>query len=210
MKRLNRIDCTWSHNLAYILGFIATDGSLSKDGRHIILTSKDHDLLVSIRSALNLSITISKKARGSSLEKVYSVLQITDTNFYEFLVDLGFTPNKSKTIGSIKIPKKYFFDFFRGCIDGDGSITLSRHPESKHAQLKLRLCSASPKFLIWIQSEMQSITKITGGWIQTTRDSSISTLCYGKSDSIQILRLLYNTQSALRLERKFDIAKKVI
>ena len=33
----------WSENLAYAIGLIATDGSLSNDGRHLNFTSKDID-----------------------------------------------------------------------------------------------------------------------------------------------------------------------
>lgn len=34
----------WSPKIAYAVGLITTDGSLSKDGRHIDLTSKDRRL----------------------------------------------------------------------------------------------------------------------------------------------------------------------
>ena len=75
------------------------------------------------------------------------VIQFGDRIFYDFLISLGITPAKSKTIASLKIPEKYFADFLRGCIDGDGDIDVHSHPESQHPQLRIRLVSASPKFL---------------------------------------------------------------
>ena len=41
MKRLSRIKIEWSPEFAYAIGLIVTDGSLSKDGRHINFSSKD-------------------------------------------------------------------------------------------------------------------------------------------------------------------------
>ena len=37
------------------------------------------------------------------------------------------TPEKSLTLGPLAIPDEYFPDFFRGCIDGDGSIFAPEH-----------------------------------------------------------------------------------
>jgi hypothetical protein len=35
----------WSPGLAYVVGLIATDGSLGQDGRHLAMTSKDSSAL---------------------------------------------------------------------------------------------------------------------------------------------------------------------
>jgi len=40
--------------LAYIVGLITTDGSLSKDKRHIIFTSSDLQLIKTFRKCLGL------------------------------------------------------------------------------------------------------------------------------------------------------------
>ena len=58
-------------NLWYIIGLIATDGNLSKDGRHIEITSKSKNYLISVKKALGLTIKIKKKARGGSKIKLY-------------------------------------------------------------------------------------------------------------------------------------------
>jgi hypothetical protein len=46
-KRLqlkNNPKIKWNSEISYGIGLIATDGSLSKDGRHITFTSKDQQL----------------------------------------------------------------------------------------------------------------------------------------------------------------------
>lgn len=207
MEAHTKIPCKWSPDLAYLVGLIATDGNLSSDGRHVNLTSKDADLLEQIRDCFHLRVKVGKKSRIKGGDKIYSVLQIGDIHFYKFLLAIGLTPNKSKTISQLNIPKELFSDFLRGCIDGDGSITIAKHSESKHPQLRLRLCSASPAFLHWVKNEVHLHLSLLGGWIQETRNSSISTLCYGKSDSIQILEFMYNSQSTLFLQRKYSIVE---
>jgi hypothetical protein len=128
-------------------------------------------------------------------------------NFYNFLLALGLTPRKSKTIGELQIPREFFAHFFRGCIDGDGSITISSHPESKRKQLKIRLCSASKNFILWIKSELSKNIDLDGGWIYTYQLRPLHTLTYGKADSIKILNYMYHDKSNNFLARKFEIAK---
>ena len=205
MKRKCNIDTKWSPTLAYVLGIIATDGNLSPDKRHINVTSKDKTIVEQIKKALKIKNKIGRKAREKFGDKKYYVLQFGDVNFYEFLLSIGITPAKSKTISTIKIPKKLFYDFFRGCIDGDGNISISYHPESKIPQLKLRLCSASNSFLIWILEFIRKNTKINGGWIYTDK-KQIHTLNFGKKDSIKIFELIYYEGVEFFLKRKYDVA----
>lgn len=208
MKRLSKIEITWKPDFAYAIGLITTDGNLSVDGRHINFTSKDIDLIEHFKDSLSLLNKIGKKARGGSKDKKYFVIQFGDVNFYEFLLSIGLKPAKSKTLTALAIPGDYFADFLRGCIDGDGSININRHPESRHPQLRLRLCSASLAFLEWVKSEIMRNFNISSGWIQKPGlKKGIFCLTFGKSDSIIILKRLYYTGVSKYLARKFAIAQ---
>ena len=125
------------------------------------------------------------------------------------MLNLGLTPRKSKTISELKIPKEYFPDFFRGCIDGDGSISISKHPESKYPQYKVRLCSASKNFLSWILKSSKKIFNVVGGSISKIDQSSVYTLRFGKSDSIKILKMIY-LKNVICLSRKKKVALKIM
>ena len=46
--------------VAYAIGLIATDGNLSRDGRHMSVVSKDVDLLETLRRCLTLRVAISE------------------------------------------------------------------------------------------------------------------------------------------------------
>ena len=209
MKRLNKVKIEWSPGFAYAIGLITTDGNLSPDGRHINLTSKDEELIVKFKACLGLENKIGRKSRGANSEnKKYFVVQFGDKNFYNFLLSLGLKPAKSKTLESIKIPQKYFSDFLRGCIDGDGSIGSFSHPESKHPQVRVRLASASPCFLDWIKKEIKNLTNIEGGWVENSQ--SIYTLIYAKSDSTKLLNFIYYPKVEYYLFRKYLTAQRIL
>lgn len=205
MKRLSRVDSTWSAKLAYAIGLITTDGNLSKDGRHINFTTKDRDLADVFKKCLNIKNKTSRKARGYSKVKKYYVVQFSDKNFYEFLLSLGLTPAKSKTINSLRLHEEYFKDFLRGCIDGDGNINVFNHPESQYPQLRVRLFSGSQNFLNWIKENIENNVSIGGGWIK--KGNRVYVLNYAKSDAQRLLRFIYYREKIPRLHRKYMAAR---
>ncbi|MEK7576734.1 MAG: LAGLIDADG family homing endonuclease [Patescibacteria group bacterium] len=208
MKRLGKVSLVWSANLAYAIGLIASDGNLSPDGRHINLTSKDEEMIQTFKKCLGLKNRVGRKSRGGFKDKKYYVLQFGDRNFYDFLLALGLMPAKSKVLAELEVPETYFADFFRGCIDGDGNIDIHKHAESRHLQLKMRLCSASLIFLEWIKREITKYTMIHGGWIE--KNKSVYTLCFGKADSIKISHFMYYDVNVPCLKRKRNKVKRFL
>lgn len=118
------------------------------------------------------------------------------------MVVFGLSPNKSLTLGTSKIPPFYFADFLRGCLDGDGNISVVRHPESRHPQLRLRFCSASLNHLKWLHSFISKIYGITGGFISKPPGTA-RYLTYAKSDATKLLELLYYDGVKYFLDRKY-------
>lgn len=207
MLRKSKILIKWSPGFAYCIGLITTDGNLSPDNRHINLTSKDVEIIKAFKEILKLSNKIGKKSRAKQKEKNYYVIQFGDKNFYEFLNSIGIQKRKSKTIKSIDVPNEYFRDFLRGCIDGDGNISLFSHKESKNIQLKIRLVSASRPFLDWIIEKIKINVGSQGGWISKAKSGGVYSLSYGKTDSIGIIDFMYYDALYPHLKRKCAIAK---
>ena len=110
----------WTTDLAYVIGLITTDGSLSIDGRHINLTSKDIEQIQTFARLLNLNNKIGTKHSSYNPKGIYYQIQFGDVKLYRFLLSIGLSPNKTKTLGGLKIPNKFFPDFLRGHLDGDG------------------------------------------------------------------------------------------
>lgn len=206
MRRLGKVKIAWSPAFAYAIGLLATDGNLSKDGRHLNLTSKEEVMITTFKKCLGIKNKIGRKARSNSKIKSYFQVQFGDRNFYEFLMDIGLTPAKSKTLGPLAIPDIYFTDFLRGCVDGDGSIGVFKHPESRHPQLRIRLYSASIPFLQWIKNRIFKNIGIKTGWIEPKGDN-VSVLIYAKSDSIKLINFIYYPSVEHYLERKYNIAR---
>ena len=205
-----KISMKWSHDLAYVIGIITADGNLSPSGRHINITSKDEEMVQNCKAILEIDNKIGRKARGYSQEKKYFVLQFGSIAFYKFLLEIGLTPNKSKTIEKVDIPDKYFSDFLRGVLDGDGNINVTSHPQSNHLQLRLRFTSGSKVFLEWLHKKLTMLYSLNGGWYHKHPQKDVYTLAYGKSDSIQLLNLMYNNYTQYCLSRKYKVAKQFL
>ena len=206
MRRLRKVKIEWSPKLAYVIGLIATDGCLSIDNCHIDFTSKDLELVEIFKDHLNLDNKITRKSRGIEKEKKYFRIQFGDKNFYEFLLNVGLTPHKSKTLGPLSIPEDYFFDFLRGCIDGDGNIGTFKHPESKNPQLRIRIFSASKSFLEWIKRTNEPFG-VKGYFKYGNR---VYILEYAMTDSINLINRIYYKEFPPSLGRKFLLAKSYL
>lgn len=136
----------WSPAIAYAVGLITTDGSISKDGYHIDLTSTDVQLLKTFKKCLGINNKITEKLSGAG--NVSFRVQFGNVVLYRWLINIGLMPNKTKRVGALKIPNKYFFDFLRGHLDGDGSIRNYQNPVYPNSErLYIRFCSASPKHI---------------------------------------------------------------
>jgi hypothetical protein len=195
------VNTKWSANLAYAIGLIATDGCLSNDGRHITLVSKDQDQIINFMKSLNIKVKIGDHISGYNGARAYRC-QFGDIYFYNFLVSIGITPNKSKTINSIKIPNRYFFDFLRGCLDGDGytfSYWDSRWKSS--FMLYTGFASASEKFILWLRYKIYTLAGLNGHITYVNKKPCFQ-LKYAKKESIILLNKIYENNHAIYLKRK--------
>lgn len=200
-KPKGKVNRTWSPKLAYALGLLATDGSLSKNGRHISLSSNDREQIENLKTCLGITNKITRNISGNK-KNVGLRIQFGDVLFYRFLVGIGFTPAKSKTLGSIDISQKYFFHFLRGCFDGDGSFYSYYDPRWKSSFMFYTIfASASKSYIEWLRGMLVKILKVKG---YVTYDPKKSTyqLRYAKKESLKILRRMYQGGDRIYLSRK--------
>lgn len=214
MKPLGKVKIVWSPAFAYAIGLLVTDGSLSKDRRHICFTSKDLELIEHLQRSLKISCRVSKKASGSQGLKKYFVVQIGDVNFYNFLLSIGLMPNKTKIIKDIKIPDKYFFDFLRGHFDGDGTYYSYWDPRWRSSYMLYTVfVSASREHILWLQRKVCCFLGIKGHITKSTNNSCYQ-LKYAKKESFIILKKLYYpsavclSRKLLKINRSFGIINK--
>lgn len=116
-------------NNHYWLGVLATDGNVYKNRVKVAVQKRDVDW---IHSFANLT-----GANVLSEPKGCMAVGFNSPEIVQYLISLGITPNKSLTLNYKGLIN---WDFIRGVIDGDGTIT-------NGCPIKLGIYSASLPFL---------------------------------------------------------------
>lgn len=199
-KPKGNVRTEWSPRFAYAIGLLTADGCLSKDGRHIDLTSIDKAQVLLFRKCLGIKTKVSKKYSGAG-NMAYCV-QFSDVLFYQFLMTIGLSPAKSKTISAVLIPDEYFSDFLRGYFDGDGSsYSFYDSVFEKSFRFYISFTSASPRFIDWLRRIVKQ--KIgTNGHLGFNRNNPYIQLKYAKKEAMQICRYMYYAKGVPCLRRK--------
>lgn len=205
-RRLPAAGEAWTAELAYAVGLIATDGNLSRDGYVLSVASNDCDLLEVLRRCLHLTNRITPYTTG----RCYHI-QWRDRSLYEWLVTIGLKPRKSLDLGPIAIPSAHFADFFRGCVDGDGTILV--YTDVSHAaksstyvyeRLYISIVSGSSVFVEWLRAELSRLIDAQGA-IQVERRRGrhpLWRLRFAKGASIRLIQWMYYSSSVPCLRRK--------
>lgn len=198
-----------SHEKAYWLGFLAADGSVSKDDNEISigLAHKDLSHIEAFKSAIQSD---SKIYIYNSIvkDKIYKCCKFC---FYSapMKIDLqnhNIVPNKSKTLELSKnIPKKFMNSYLLGIIDGDGSFHLD-----KENQMHFNIIGSKMEIeeiqSILIKNCSLNITKIQ----QEKRSKEMWYLSYGGNGSLKrIVSYLYK-DSPIYLKRKYNIISSLL
>ena len=192
-------------NLWYLVGLIATDGCLSSDGRHIDITSKDYIFLDEIKREVGITNSIGIKYNAQKQKSFH--IQLANRNLYDFLLSIGLTQKKSLTLGELKVPDKFFSDFLRGVIDGDGCIRKWLHPSNKNEQWSLRIYSGSKEFINWLNSATEQLLKVSGKMHKNTSNTWV--LKYGKMAAQEIAEQCYY-EDCFGLDRKIKLARECL
>lgn len=185
------------------MGLITSDGSLSKDGRHVDITAKEYGFLEKIKTTTGIENKIGSKY-GYKKQMAFRI-QIGNKNFYSFLLLIGLTQNKSLTLGSLNVSRKYFVDFLRGLIDGDGCIRKWLHPSNGREQWSLRIYSGSGVFIKWLNNITEYSLNVKGKVYRDTDRKWI--LKYGKMATKEITKRCYY-ENCLGLDRKIKLSNE--
>lgn len=141
-----------------------------------------------------------------------------NVKFYNKLLTIGLMSNKTAKLGPLKIPNKYFADFLRGHIDGDGSIIFytDEHNSYKgktytYHRLYITFRSASFKHIEWIRQRIYKNLKIKGslsGWknVKIKNAKTLWTLRFCKNESLRLLKYIYYNKDVPCLRRKRYVA----
>lgn len=220
--KLPNINFKWSPQLAYAIGLLTTDGNLSRDGRHITMRSSDTQLLKTFNRCLDRSDKIAQSKNDGWATKPSYRIQFSDVQFYRWLLKIGLFPAKTYTIGELDIPDKYFKDFLRGHLDGDGDIVTYtdyyntyKNPEYIYKRIYARFRSASQKHMEWLRKNTFNCLSVKGHFLEekpkrANQTTSMWILRFAKKESLKLLSQLYYSPTVPCLIRKRKIAEKFI
>lgn len=203
-----RREVIWSPELAYAIGLIATDGCLSGDKRHIVFVSKDIEQIENLKKCLELKTKVDVHKSGrKNADRTYHRVQWSDVVLYNFLLNIGLTPNKSKTLGKIGIPDRYFFDFLRGDFDGDGCFYSYFDPRWKSSfMFYISFTSASIIYTEWLRGTLHRLLGVKGHISKTGGEGKIRGLIFNlrfaKKESLKVMNAMYSTSCPIHLARK--------
>ena len=207
-------------NLAYVVGLLATDGNLSNDKRHIIFRSSDIQLIKTFSDYLNLKNKIGSSPNwGGYAKKPSYRVQFGDVTFYKWLLKQGLFPAKTYTIGKISVPDRYFKDFLKGHLDGDGSIItyVDNYNSYKgrvyaNTRLIVHFISASQAHINWLYEKINNLAGVKGALYSHRMRTGIDIwrIKFSKKESIKLLGWIYYKNELPCLQRKEQIARRVL
>lgn len=189
----NRID---NQVKAYVLGFIYSDGCLSKNGSEIIikLHHKDFDILQRIKKEMASDHPINEL---NSYKNRQVSFRFSSKLIYQDLIKLGLKPAKTFIIEFPQIENNLIRHFIRGYFDGDGC--LSKIGKNKKLNL-YNIFTASGKFKDSL-CEILNFENIE--YKVYERDSGFS-INIGKKESTQRFHEYIYTNSEIHMNRKYE------
>lgn len=195
---------------AYLFGLIQTDGHLYQNSRNrgrlsIELGKRDEEILFELQKRLPFHSSISERKRKTNFsdECVSVIWKVFDKRFREFLVKNGIPFGRKSNIISAPIGKYSKIDYFRGLIDGDGSLGLT----AKGFPF-LSLITASSEITFEYLNFLQSITGKQKTSAKNKRDNVFNIAVY-KEDAQKIVDILYY-ENCPAMPRKLEKAKEVL
>lgn len=199
---------TWSADMAYVLGYFASDGCMYRNKRgsyYIGFVSVDPELIAMVKKMMGVNNAIEEYQSPKQNHKRRYTLQIGSKRIYQRLLEIGLTPKKSLTLKFPDIPDKYLPHFVRGYFDGDGCATYGKYKRSdgRNPQYKLAatFTCGSKKFLRQLQKKLCKIGEMGKGCLSPHQPGAYN-LAYSLRDARQLYNFMYPTTTVPHLGRK--------
>jgi len=180
----------------YWIGLIYTDGHVNVEGKdnsiEVSLHYQDRELLEKLKAFLNTSVPITKIKNSNCYR-----LRFFSERIVLILKHLGFTNNKSKSL----VPHdklKHSRHFWRGCIDGDGSL----HFVGKYKYPSITLVGTSDTcscFLEFVENNSIKHNRV----INKAKGENLYRGCFSWKKALFVADLLYR-DSKIYMERKYQ------
>lgn len=195
-----------NERMAYLLGFLASDGTIDKKNNRIKvgLSSVDKDFLIMIKKELGYEGDILDYQTSNGFN--VSELAFTSQQIKKDLAKYNIVPNKTFTYTFPEnLNKKYWIDFIRGYFDGDGSVSTA----GPHA-IRWQICAANKQVLEKIIDffyEEYNIEKVS--ILVQMKEHPLYYFQYSTTATKKIFSILYK-ENCLKLPRKYFKFKELV
>lgn len=182
---------TWTLQSSYVMGWLYSDGNVTKDLRtfSLHLNKKDLKIVKHIKKAL-------KSAHPIVLRGKYMEFRVHSKDIVKILCSKGCIPNKTKKIRFPKgLSKKYINHFVRGYFDGDGSIHFN-----KPNTIKIRIVGYY-KFIKELKEQIKNCARVKATKIKKQQGCWAIEI-YG-DNARSFCKWIYKGAGKLYLERKY-------
>lgn len=202
-----------SSNMAWLLGFLASDGSIRANSNEIKigLASNDKEILEKIKKELGLATMVKEYINSQGYSCVR--LQWTCEQHKKDLATYGVIPAKTFCLKPpFKLERKYWIDYIRGYFDGDGSINLIQNSNHRgNGNLRWQVCSATKDILEFILNYFETEYDIPKVNIYESNRSKnpLYYIQYSSTATRKIHSILY-TNGSLYLQRKKDHFDEIV
>lgn len=194
---------TQSHNMAYILGFLAADGNIAKKENKIdlALAESDKEILEKINQEIENTRPIKIYDRHDG-HQLTAKLQVFSSTMKKDLAHYNIVPAKTFILTPPELlAKEYIISYIRGFFDGDGSIYYAG------TTFTWRVGSASKKILEWMRSFLAEEYGIVNNKLYYSKLANGTDFYYlqytGQAKMEKLYKALY-VPNSLRLQRKYD------
>lgn len=203
---------TENKNMAWLLGFIASDGCIEKD-RNVIkisLSNIDREILEKIKQEISLESKVKDYVDNAGFSK--SKLQWSSEQHKKDLASYGIIPQKTF---NLKCPNKlnnqFIIDYIRGYWDGDGSITIIKN---NYNSLEWQITSATKEILEFFVEYLYKEYDIPKVNIhEFIRDNhTLYILQYSTQSSLKLYHIMYDniSEKDLFISRKKEKYDKIV
>lgn len=198
---------------AYWLGFLFTDGCLSGDKIVVNLAEKDSGHLYKIAKFFESPRAPRHWIRPRD-GRSYSTFTLTSCVIADSLRRLGLHPNKTWTVTPWGGPPDLMRHFWRGCIDGDGSIHESKKKARgvPHTEWRVHFCG-NFAMVAGLNDYLKSAIGISASVAKvrspTPDGNQFFSVRYSEKAAAVIVSHLY-VGSTVALDRKMDQVTKLL
>lgn len=197
---------SWSQEMAYVLGFIAADGNIYKNGNiHMLhIACDDLDVIEKIKKTMRYDGPIYQKLRFNG--KISYNLRICDRIIFQDLQKLKITQRKSLTITPPDMSEYLIRHFVRGYFDGDGSVCLSNRNYPGRLVAMFYTASFSMGIFLYevLKKELGDLFKGNLAIKIAHQKTKYYTIALGHKAAQRLYNYMYKGAKGLYMERKYN------